>query len=229
MNGRSGAFVPRTLRRWPGTPTTATCRGNLRDEFPYPYTLAHAETWISFAAQQFTESDFTIASATELIGGIGLRIQRDVHRRSAEVGYWLGEPFWGRGIATAALRAFTEYAFAQFDLLRLYGYVYELNPASARVMEKARLRLRGPPTPKCHERRAGHRPVPLRDYPMTSGRTPAPDRAAVKSQCVTAVATVAGWSGILLTWFLGVFHQAAACADGLLPSDADGEVHSTFG
>ena len=64
---------------------------------------------------------------------------------------------------------------------------------------------------------------------MTSGRTPAPDRAAVKSQCATAVATVAGWSGILLTWFLGVFHQAAACADGLLPSDADGEVHSTFG
>ena len=51
----------------------------------------------------------------------------------------------------------------------------------------------------------------------------------MKSQCVTAVATVAGWSGILLTWFLGVFHQAAACADGLLPSDADGEVHSTFG
>ena len=63
---------------------------NLRDEFPYPYTLAHAETWISFAAQQFTESDFAIASETELIGGIGLRIQRDVHRRSAEVGYWLG-------------------------------------------------------------------------------------------------------------------------------------------
>ena len=59
---------------------------NLRDEFPYPYTLAHAETWISFAAQQFTESDFAIASETELIGGIGLRIQRDVHRRSAEVG-----------------------------------------------------------------------------------------------------------------------------------------------
>ena len=75
---------------------------NLRDEFLYPYTLAHAETWISFAAQQFTESDFAIASETELIGGIGLRIQRDVHRRSAEVGYWLGEPFWGRGIATAS-------------------------------------------------------------------------------------------------------------------------------
>ena len=52
---------------------------------------------------------------------------------------------------------------------------------------------------------------------MTSGRTPAPDMAEVKSRCVTAVATVAGWSGILLTWFLGVFHRAAACAEGLLP------------
>ncbi len=109
---------------------------NLRDAFPHPYTMAHAETWISFAAQQSTETDFAIASATELIGGIGLRLQRDVHRLSAEVGYWLGEPFWGRGIATALLRAFTEYAFAQFDLVRLYGYVYEWNPASARVMEK---------------------------------------------------------------------------------------------
>ena len=110
---------------------------NLRDVFPYPYTIAHAETWISFAAQQSTETDFAIADASEFIGGIGLRLQRDVHRRSGEVGYWLGEPFWGRGIATMCLQAFTEYAFSQFDLLRLYGYVYEWNPASARVMEKA--------------------------------------------------------------------------------------------
>ena len=70
---------------------------NLRDAFPYPYTLAHAETWISFAAQQSKESDFAIASETELIGGIGLRIQRDVHRRSAEVGYWLGGAVLGTG------------------------------------------------------------------------------------------------------------------------------------
>ena len=110
---------------------------NLRDVFPYPYTIAHAETWIGFAAQQSTETDFAIADASELIGGIGLGLQRDVHRRSGEVGYWLGEPFWGRGIATTCLQAFTEYAFSQFDLLRLYGYVYEWNPASARVMEKA--------------------------------------------------------------------------------------------
>ena len=116
---------------------------NLRDAFPYPYTLAHAETWIDLVAQQATETDFAIASETELIGGIGIQTQRDVHRRSGEIGYWLGEPFWGRGIATAALRAFTEYAFEQFDLVRVYGYVYEWNPASARVLEKVGYQCEG--------------------------------------------------------------------------------------
>ena len=110
---------------------------NLRDAFPYPYTLEDAEGWISRATQLSPETDFAIASATELVGGIGLKPQLDVHRRSAEIGYWVGEPFWGRGIATAALKAFTEFAFDRFDLVRLYGYVYEWNPGSGRVMEKA--------------------------------------------------------------------------------------------
>ncbi len=73
----------------------------------------------------------------EVIGGIGLTLQRDVHRRSAEIGYWLGEPFWGRGIAAEALAAVSEYAFAEHDLVRLFACVYEGNPASARVLEKA--------------------------------------------------------------------------------------------
>ncbi len=60
-----------------------------------------------------------------------------MHRRSAEIGYWLAEPYWGRGIATRALRAFADYAFATFDLVRLYGTPFEWNPASARVLEKA--------------------------------------------------------------------------------------------
>jgi len=59
-----------------------------------------------------------------------------VFRRSAEIGYWLGEPFWGRGIATEALGAMTEYAFAHFDICRLEAGVFEWNPASARVLEK---------------------------------------------------------------------------------------------
>ena len=109
---------------------------NMRDTFPYPYTLSDAHGWIAHTLQQSPQVDFAIASETEVIGGIGLKLQDDVNRRSAEIGYWLGEPFWGRGIATAALQALTEYAFAEFDLVRIYARVFEWNPASSRVLEK---------------------------------------------------------------------------------------------
>ena len=116
---------------------------NLRDRFPHPYSLQHAEVWIDLASSQSPETNFAIASATEAIGGIGLELRRDVHRRSAEVGYWLGEPYWGRSIATRALSAFAEYAFAEFDLTRIDAHVYEWNPASARVLEKAGFEYEG--------------------------------------------------------------------------------------
>ena len=110
---------------------------NLRDRFPYPYRIEDAAAFIQLARAQDPETIFAIASDTEAIGGIGLELYDDVDRRSSQVGYWLGEPYWGRGIATLALRAVTDYAFTQFDLARLYAYVYEWNPASARVLEKA--------------------------------------------------------------------------------------------
>jgi RimJ/RimL family protein N-acetyltransferase len=116
---------------------------NLRESFPHPYTETDAEAWIRQAREQKPETQFAIASSLEAIGGIGLHLQQDVYRRSAEVGYWLGEPFWGKGIATKALRALTEYAFTQFDLARLFATVFEWNPASARVLEKAGYRCEG--------------------------------------------------------------------------------------
>lgn len=116
---------------------------NLRDRFPYPYTRADAEGFLAAARAQQLETDFAIASRSEVIGGIGFHPQSDVHRLTAEVGYWLGEPFWGRGIATAALRALTEWVFATTPLVRLYAHVFEWNPASARVLEKAGFTLEG--------------------------------------------------------------------------------------
>ncbi len=110
---------------------------NLRDAFPYPYTTLDAQEWLARALERWPESNWAIASPDLLIGGIGLTFGSDVHRRSAEIGYWLGEPLWGRGIATAAVIAVTEYAFAQHDLVRLHAGVFEWNPASARVLEKA--------------------------------------------------------------------------------------------
>ncbi len=116
---------------------------NLRDAFPYPYTWEHAEAWVRFTSRQQPETNFAIATEAEAIGGIGFRLGDDVFSGTAEVGYWLGEPFWGKGIATRALRAATDYAFAAFDLARIEAHVYEWNPASARVLEKAGYLLEG--------------------------------------------------------------------------------------
>jgi RimJ/RimL family protein N-acetyltransferase len=116
---------------------------NLRDRFPFPYTAADAEAWIAHTGAQTPATAFAIVVDGAAVGGIGLELGTDVHRRSAEIGYWLGEPFWGRGIATEALRGMTEYAFATFDICRLEAGVFEWNPASARVLEKAGYALEG--------------------------------------------------------------------------------------
>ena len=115
----------------------------LTDRFPHPYTEEDAEAWITWAQKQKPETNFAIASEKELIGGIGLHLQEDVYHRSAMLGYWLGEPYWGRGITTRAVRAVTEWAFSELDLLRIYAYVFESNPASSRVLEKAGYTLEG--------------------------------------------------------------------------------------
>src|SRR5207253_7144773 len=71
---------------------------NVRDIFPHPYALEHAQGFIKFLSTQNPITNFAIAIDTEAIGCIGLRLGEDVHRKTAELGYWLGEPFWGRGI-----------------------------------------------------------------------------------------------------------------------------------
>ena len=110
---------------------------NLRDRFPHPYTVRDAGDWIGRATAAVPETHFAIAIGDEAVGGIGLDLQTDVHRRSAELGFWLAEPYWGRGIMSEAVRAMTDFAFATFDLCRVYAEVFEWNPASMRVLEKA--------------------------------------------------------------------------------------------
>ena len=112
-------------------------RINLRDSFPYPYTIHDARKWLKSVKKHEPESSWAIASATEVIGGIGVHIQPDVYRQSAEIGYWLGEPFWGKGIATAAVKAIVAHVFDKFNMLRIHAGVFAWNPASARVLEKA--------------------------------------------------------------------------------------------
>lgn len=109
---------------------------NLRDRFPYPYTQRDARNWLDAVIGLEPETNFAIDVAGEAVGGIGYTIQYDVARRSAEIGYWLGEDFWGRGIATEALIAVTDHAFANHDLCRVFAHVFDWNQASARVLEK---------------------------------------------------------------------------------------------
>ena len=116
---------------------------NLRDRFPHPYTLADARSWLQSVSEYRPETNFAIAVKEEAVGGIGFALQQDVAYRSAEIGYWLGEEYWGRGIATEALVAVTQYAFATHDLCRVYAHVFEWNHASARVLEKAGFMLEG--------------------------------------------------------------------------------------
>ncbi len=110
---------------------------NLRDVFPHPYTLEDAGKFLTHVAQEIPQTTFALATSAEAIGCIGLLLGSDVHCKTAELGYWLGEPFWNRGIMSDAIAQFTRYAFEAFDLLRIYAESFEGNSASARVLEKA--------------------------------------------------------------------------------------------
>jgi ribosomal-protein-alanine N-acetyltransferase len=116
---------------------------NLRDGFPYPYTAEDARSFITFALAKNPTTFLAIATPQEAIGGIGISLNHDVHRLAAEMGYWLGEPFWGRGIMTEAVARFCEYAFAGFGLVRIYAEPYADNTGSCRVLENAGFPLEG--------------------------------------------------------------------------------------
>lgn len=121
----------------------AACANNravwlqLRDLFPFPYGEADAAAFIDRTTGERPESAFAIAVDGEAVGGIGLVRQSDIHRYTAELGYWLGEAYWGRGIATAAVAATTAWALEGFGVMRVFATPFADNPASCQVLEKA--------------------------------------------------------------------------------------------
>ena len=116
---------------------------NLRDRFPHPYTERDGRAFLKHTLAQHPETAFAIAVDGNAVGGIAFQIMADVERVSAEIGYWVGEPLWGRGIATEALVAVTRYAVATHGLTRIYAVPFAWNTASCRVLEKAGYVLEG--------------------------------------------------------------------------------------
>ena len=109
----------------------------VRDRFPWPYTIEDAEHWVRHCMRALPATDFAIEVDGEASGGIGVVLRDDVERVSAELGFWLGETMWGRGVMTDAVSAFVPWALERFNLQRIYAHVFERNPASARVLEKS--------------------------------------------------------------------------------------------
>jgi RimJ/RimL family protein N-acetyltransferase len=109
---------------------------NLRDLMPHPYNEEDAHFFIELTRHQLPPLDFAILWRNELCGVIGLGPQHDVYRKTAEIGYWIGEPYWSKGIATKAVRLLTAYGFEQLRLARIHAGIFEYNPASMRVLEK---------------------------------------------------------------------------------------------
>lgn len=125
----------------------------LADRFPYPYRLADAEEWLDLASAEVRVCNFAVEWNGELVGGAGLEPMGDVHAGTAGVGYWLGEGYWGRGLATRAVRLLTRYAFDELLFIRLQALVFVANAPSMRVLEKAGYVREG--VMRAHVRKAG--------------------------------------------------------------------------
>jgi RimJ/RimL family protein N-acetyltransferase len=109
----------------------------LRDRFPHPYTSADAKVFLKHATKAEDPSNLAIEVDGAAAGGVGYVPGHDVERYSAEIGYWLGEAFWGRGITSEAVALVTAHAFDELNYLRLFALPFADNAASARVLEKA--------------------------------------------------------------------------------------------
>ena len=109
----------------------------MTDQFPHPYTRDDGSAFIQFATSNTPSKIFAIDVNGEAVGGIGIHPQTDIMRKNAELGYWLAEPFWGKGIITKAIGEMVDYAFRHLDIQRIFARPFGSNLASQRVLEKA--------------------------------------------------------------------------------------------
>lgn len=110
---------------------------NMTDMFPHPYSEADGLAFIEFAARSAPAHIFAVEVDGEAAGGIGIHPQHDIHRKNAELGYWLGEPFWGMGIISRSIQQAVDFAFRNYDEIdRIFARPFGSNTASQKVLEK---------------------------------------------------------------------------------------------
>jgi [ribosomal protein S5]-alanine N-acetyltransferase len=114
---------------------------NMRDVFPNPYTIEHGKSWITMNLQPSPNIVRAIDVDGKAVGCISLLPKDDISRLTAEIGYWLGEAYWGKGIMTEAVKRVVDYAFENTEFVRIYGIVFSPNKASAAVLENAGFRF----------------------------------------------------------------------------------------
>jgi RimJ/RimL family protein N-acetyltransferase len=120
-------------------------QNNLRDGLPYPYTVSDAESFITamLKAEKDSQYTWTITENDKTIGSIGIFRKDNVHSRTAEMGYYIAEPWWGRGIVTLAVKEACAYVFQNTDIIRIFADPFAYNAASCRVLEKAGFQYEG--------------------------------------------------------------------------------------
>jgi RimJ/RimL family protein N-acetyltransferase len=118
---------------------------NLRDGIPYPYSERDGEEFISsmLNAEQGSTYAFAIIADGKVVGSIGAFRQANIHSRTAEIGYYIGEEYWGKGICTEAVKLACRHILENSDIIRIYAEPFAYNIASCRVLEKAGFRFEG--------------------------------------------------------------------------------------
>ncbi|MFO7671240.1 MAG: GNAT family protein [Bacteroidales bacterium] len=109
---------------------------NLRDGFPYPYSLDDAGKWLKMVGENRCDLILAIEVEGDAAGGIGIYTGKDVYRFNGEIGYWLSQKYWGKGIMSDAVGVLVDYAFLETQWLRIFANVFQFNTPSMRVLEK---------------------------------------------------------------------------------------------
>ena len=133
-----------TLREWKRSDADALAAiannkkiwDNVSDLLPFPYTKKDAKEWLELVKKQKTVTTFCIEVDGNLAGSIGVTLKDDVYKKTAEIGYFIAEEYWGKGAATEAIKQMVSYVQKEFDIVRIYAEVFEFNRASMKALEK---------------------------------------------------------------------------------------------